>query len=91
MAKNKNRNRILEERQDAWSETVSMPDTWMPSDVFLSGGAISESYTVPGVQLDLFDQDKELRTKYPALQDAYDHYNNVKKMCLSKEKENNAY
>ena len=30
----------------------------------------------------------ELRKKYPALKDAWDHYNNVKHMCEQKEKEN---
>ena len=37
-------------------------------------------------QLD-FDYDNDLRTKYPALKDAWDHYNNVKQLCESKEKE----
>jgi hypothetical protein len=29
-----------------------------------------------------------VRDKYPALKDAWDHYNNVKKMCEAKEQEN---
>jgi len=29
---------------------------------------------------------KNLRKKYPALKDAYDHYQNIKQMCESKEK-----
>ena len=37
-------------------------------------------------QLD-FDYDNDLRKKYPALKDAWDHYNNVKQLCESKEKE----
>ena len=53
-----NRNRVLEDQQDVWQETFAT-ESWMPSDGFLSGGAISESYTVSGVQMDLFDQDKE--------------------------------
>jgi hypothetical protein len=32
--------------------------------------------------------EEELRAKYPALKDAWDHYNNVKHMCEQKEKEN---
>jgi hypothetical protein len=32
--------------------------------------------------------EEELRSKYPALKDAWDHYNNVKHMCEQKEKEN---
>jgi hypothetical protein len=35
-----------------------------------------------------FDNEEELRKKYPALQDAWDHYKNVKHMCEQKEKEN---
>ena len=35
-----------------------------------------------------FDYDQDLRDKYPALKDAWDHYNNVKKMCEAKEQEN---
>ena len=38
-------------------------------------------------QLD-FDYDNKLRDKYPALKDAWDHYNNVKQLCESTEKEN---
>jgi len=34
-----------------------------------------------------FDYDNNLRTKYPALKDAWDHYNNIKQLCESKEKE----
>ena len=49
-------------------------------------GGIAESYTVDGLSFD-FD-DKELRSKYPALQDAWEHYQNVKHMCEQKEKEN---
>ena len=49
-------------------------------------GGIAESYTVDGLSFD-FD-DKELRSKYPALQDAWEHYQNVKVMCQQKEKEN---
>ena len=37
-------------------------------------------------QLD-FDYDNDLRDKYPALKDAWEHYNTVKQMCESKEKE----
>ena len=31
--------------------------------------------------------DEKLRKKYPALKDAYDHYQNVKQMCETREKE----
>ena len=37
-----------------------------------------------------FDFDDNLRKKYPALKDAYDHYQTVKQMCETREKEENA-
>ena len=38
-----------------------------------------------------FDYDDEtLRKKYPALQDAWEHYQNVKQMCETREKEEDA-
>ena len=37
-----------------------------------------------------FDFDHDLRKKYPALQDAYNHYQNIKQMCETREKEEDA-
>ena len=37
-----------------------------------------------------FDFDDNLRKKYPALKDAYDHYQTVKQMCETREKEEDA-
>jgi len=51
----------------------------------LNVNTVSTGFT--GNELAL-DYEKELRSKYPALQDAYDHYKNVKHMCEQKEKEN---
>jgi len=51
----------------------------------LNVNTVSTGFTVDGLAL---DNEKELRSKYPALQDAYDHYKNVKHMCEQKEKEN---
>ena len=48
-------------------------------------GTVSTGYTVDGLS---FHNEEDLRKKYPALQDAWDHYNNVKHMCEQKEKEN---
>jgi len=48
-------------------------------------GTVSTGFTVDGLT---FTSDEELREKYPALKDAWDHYNNVKHMCEQKEKEN---
>ena len=35
-------------------------------------------------------EDEKLRNKYPALQDAWEHYQNVKQMCETRESEENA-
>ena len=67
-------------------------DSWIPSDGFLNSG---KTYTVDSVDpIDItygeqmsFDYDSQLRDKYPALQDAWEHYNNILKMCKAKEKE----
>ena len=48
-------------------------------------GTMSTSFTVDNLS---FDNEQDLRKKYPALQDAWDHYNNIKHMCEQKEKEN---
>jgi len=37
-----------------------------------------------------FDFDHDLRKKYPALNDAWEHYRNVKQMCETREKEEDA-
>ena len=51
----------------------------------LNVNTVSTGFTVDGLT---FNNEKELREKYPALQDAWDHYKNVKHMCEQKEKEN---
>jgi len=51
----------------------------------LNVNTVSTGFTVDGLT---FNDEKELREKYPALQDAWNHYNNVKHMCEQKEKEN---
>ena len=50
----------------------------------LNVNTVSTGFTVDGLT---FNNEKELRSKYPALQDAWDHYKNVKHMCEQKEKE----
>ena len=60
-----------------------------------SGGQWTGSATLDGIvdpyQMSFsFDDDNDLRKKYPALQDCYDHYVNIKQMCEAREKEENA-
>ena len=76
-------------------------DDWVPSDGLLNAGTGTVDTLDPGVSYsfgDLGDLDAqtedmleaELRKKYPALQDAYEHYQNIKRMCESREKEEDA-
>ena len=71
------------------SDGVWRMEDWDISDV--NTGSASEMLTVDGMSYSFgeleFETDQKLREKYPALQDAWDHYNNVKKMCEAKEQE----
>ena len=68
-------------------------EDWVPSDTFTYGGGTVDSLNVQGTydmgQLS-FDFEEDLRKKYPALQDAWEHYQNIKQMCESREKEEDA-
>jgi len=69
------------------SDGIYTLDDWSMGS--LNTGNLTETATISYDlgQLD-FDYDKDLRDKYPALKDAWDHYNNVKMMCEAKEQEN---
>ena len=76
-------------------------ENWMPSDgITMMGtgtvdsldpdmGGLTYSYSDVGDlgTLDMFEE--QLRKKYPALKDAYEHYQNIKKMCEQREQEEN--
>ncbi len=57
----------------------------LDDDWDMNTGTVSTGFTVDGLS---FDNEEDLRKKYPALQDAWDHYKNVKHMCEQKEREN---
>ena len=63
--------------------TYSFAD--LDDDFNMNTGTVSTGFTVDGLS---FDNEEDLRKKDPALQDAWDHYKNVKHMCEQKEKEN---
>ena len=79
------------------------PDNWMPSSdgIQMAGtvdsldpdmGGVTYSYGDLG-DLDVQTEDMfeaQLRKKYPALQDAYEHYQNIKQMCETREKKEDA-
>ena len=58
-------------------------DTGFSEGVTMSGGV----YDMGSFGQLNFDYDTDLREKYPALKDAWEHYNNVKDMCEAKEQE----
>jgi len=88
MGKNKKKN----------NEDISI--TFDSADWTLGGsstytGTATTSVTLDGIvdpyQMSFgFDEDKELMEKYPALKDAYEHYINIKQMCESREREEDA-
>lgn len=75
--------------------TYDHSDSWMPSDgiTFAGNGTVDSvdpdfSYSFGDLgQMEFEYDDKTLRKKYPALQDAWDHYQNIKQMCETREKE----
>ena len=82
------------------SDNIEM-ENWMPSDGITMMGTgtvdsldpdmdgLTYSYSDVGDlgTLDMFEE--QLRKKYPALKDAYEHYQNIKKMCEQREQEEN--
>ena len=90
------------EKETLTSEGITYDtDNWVPSDGLQYAGTGTVDTLNPGLDvdfnvsygdLDVQTQDmfeKKLREKYPALQDAYDHYQAVKQMCETREKEEN--
>ena len=79
-------------------EQASM--TTMSSDGLVISGPVMSTSTVDTLdtgfsysyddigQLDMFDE-MDMREKYPALNQAYEHYQSVLEICKTKEKEDN--
>jgi len=89
---NKKQYQKEKERQaNLQSDNVEM-ENWVPSE-----GSIG---TVDTMNIDFdvgydsdqmnFDFERDLRKKYPALKDAWEHYQNIKQMCEAREKEEDA-
>jgi len=74
-------------------EKITSNGTGFTSDGELFSSSMTTTITMPdsltfeGIDIDIDIDDKELRAKYPALQDAWDHYSNIKHMCEQREKE----
>ena len=86
-----------EEDQPLTTDGVYELDSWVPvpNDGLQGAGTVdsldpsfSVTYGDLGVgTADMFEE--ELKKKYPALQDAWEHYQNIKQMCETREKEEN--
>ena len=74
-------------KQPLTSDGIYTFDDW-GSEGLLNVGTVTDGVSVSYDmgQLD-FNYDDELRDKYPALKDAWEHYKAVKQMCQAKEKE----
>ena len=68
--------KITTDYDSGWTEGL-MPD--MDSGI---------TYAFGDLQMDLFSE-QELREKYPALQQAHEHYQSVLEVCKTKEREDN--
>jgi len=68
-----------------WSGSGDMTYSFADIDDTFDYQGPQTSYTVDGLNHDY--DDEQLRKKYPALKDAWDHYQSVKHMCKMKESE----
>ena len=58
-----------------------------PKDTLDDGLAVSFDVNDNLYQQSFDFDDEKLRNKYPALQDAHEHYQNIKQMCETRERE----
>jgi hypothetical protein len=80
-------NMAKKKKQPLTSDGIYTFDDW-GSEGLLNVGTLTDSVSVSYDMGQLnFDYDDELRDKYPALKDAWEHYKAVKQMCQAKEKE----
>ena len=70
-------------------------DSWIPDDDYAvkvgyssTVDSLDPSFNITYGDIGTADMfEEELKKKYPALQDAWEHYQNVKQMCETREKE----
>jgi len=76
--------------QNVGTATTSATVDSLDPEIDISGG-MGASYSFGELDGQMsFDYDGDLRKKYPALKQAYEHYQNVKQMCETREKEEDA-
>ena len=71
---------------DNWVPNVGTATTSATVDSMDPGMEMSYSFGTLDGQMS-FDYEGDLRKKYPALKQAHEHYQNIKQMCETREKE----
>ncbi len=93
MGKNKLNIKAIKELQANQQSDALEMESWIPSTGTvdsLDPGIADINYSFGDLDVQTTDMfEEELRKKYPALQDAFNHYQSVKKMCETREKEEN--
>ena len=97
---NYNRSSLPDSMIKSKKKEVETSDEWINADGVKISGPADENFTYSFADLDEpgldrsyiveglhFDNDPELREKYPALQQAHEHYLSVLEICKTKEKE----
>ena len=87
MAKTKKQLKV--EQAQMQSDAIEL-DSWIPSDGLLMSGTVDSldpEMDITYTQLEQGLDADDLRIKYPALQDAHEHYQNILDMCRTREKE----
>ena len=74
---------------NAGEVTTATVDSMDPGINITDGMGMSYSFGELNGQMS-FDYEGDLRKKYPALKQAYEHYQNIKQMCETREKEEDA-
>ena len=83
----------LDGGMSSWTYNMGELNTGTNVTTASVGGTLDDTFDVKfdvsdGLYQSSFDfEDEKLRNKYPALQDAWNHYHSVKQMCETREKE----
>ena len=93
----KSKKQTKQQQASMQTDAIEM-ESWMPSDGITMSGPTYTTSSIDDLdsgmsysfgdlgQLDLFCEE-DMREKYPALKQAYEHYQSVLEVCKTKEKE----
>ena len=93
----KSKKQIKQQQASMQADAIEM-ESWIPSDGITMSGPTYTTSSIDDLdsgmsysfgdlgQLDLFSEE-DMREKYPALKQAYEHYQSVLEVCKTKEKE----